>query len=364
VRLLFLNQYFPPDAAPTGVLFRELGEHLAARGHEVRYVSSGQSYRVSRKGGRLLREASALWAMLVRGLRGPRADTVISGTSPPCLLLVARLIARRHRARSAHWLMDMYPELALALGELREGALPRWIAAAMGRAYRKTDLVVALDDDMAARLKDYGVPAEIIPAWLPRPLAESAGESAIRNPQSAIPTWIYSGNLGRAHEWETLLDAQALLEKRNVPFALVFQGGGPAWSTAQRRARELGLKRCEWNGYVEERDLRDSLLRCHVLIATQRPETRGLLWPSKLALIRELPRPIVWVGPVDGAVARELRTLPRAGIFAPGQAEDLANWLAKLRAEGVFAWEQPSRAAAHRQAALERWTELVNKIGR
>ena len=29
-------------------------------------------------------------------------------------------------------------------------------------------------------------------------------------------TWIYSGNLGRAHEWETLLRAQQLIEQRGV----------------------------------------------------------------------------------------------------------------------------------------------------
>ena len=82
------------------------------------------------------------------------------------------------------------------------------------------------------------------------------------------------------------------------------------------------MRQVEWRGYVDEAELPASLLRCHALAVTQRPEARGLLWPSKLGLVMSLPRPIVWIGPTDGAIAAELRALPHAGIFAPGQGRD------------------------------------------
>ena len=43
MRILFLNQYFPPDPAPTGILFREIADELARRGHEVDFVDAGES---------------------------------------------------------------------------------------------------------------------------------------------------------------------------------------------------------------------------------------------------------------------------------------------------------------------------------
>ena len=41
VRVLFLNQYFPPDPAPTGILLAEMAGALREAGHEVAFASSG-----------------------------------------------------------------------------------------------------------------------------------------------------------------------------------------------------------------------------------------------------------------------------------------------------------------------------------
>jgi hypothetical protein len=277
------------------------------------------------------------------------------------LLVVATMVALWHRAKSVHWIMDLYPEIAVALGEVREGMVSRVIAGMTGWCYRRAAKVVALDDDMAGCLRKYGVECAVIRPWVfasvLRQLAEARAEPA------AEWTWIYSGNLGRAHEWETLLQAQAALDQRGVPARLLFQGGGPSREAAQARARELGLQRCEWTGYVEEAELPNSLLRAHVLAVTQLPAAQGLLWPSKLGLILSLPRPILWVGPVDGAIGQMLRPFSRAGVFAPGQGKEVADWLANRVAQGgAVATAEVLDPAAHRTASLAAWMELFRRL--
>lgn len=357
MRFLFLNQYFPPDPAPTGLLLREVADDLAAHGHVVDFVSAGQKYRGAKKNGRALRELRGLLEIWWRGLCATRPDVVVSATSPPLLLFVATLVSMRHRAKSAHWLFDMYPELALALGEVRESRFVHFIEGLMRWAYRRADLIVALDADMQTRLEKYGAQSELIAPWVVAPMSEKQAE---RVAKSTAQTWLYSGNLGRAHEWETLLEAQKLLEKRGANWRLIFQGGGPSWPIAQERSQKLGLQNCAWKVYVPEAELRDSLRAAEVLIVTQRPETQGLLWPSKLALIQTLPRRILWVGPIDGAIARELRSLPQAGIFAPGDAEEIARWIENSAPlTPIF-----SDAAADRAAGLEKWRSLLLALGR
>jgi hypothetical protein len=110
----------------------------------------------------------------------------------------------------------------------------------MGWAYRGATRVVALDEDMAERVRSYGVEPAIVPPWV--------FDSALAQPLPTLApnepwTWIYSGNLGRAHEWQTLLEAQALLEKCDAKITLVFQGGGPAWPAAQERAPGSRIER-------------------------------------------------------------------------------------------------------------------------
>ncbi|RYD73760.1 MAG: glycosyltransferase WbuB, partial [Verrucomicrobiaceae bacterium] len=330
VRILFLNQYFPPDPAPTGILFGELAERLRAAGHETEFVSANESYRTTqRKGGRMRREATALLKILWSGFSARRPDVVISGSSPPCLLVAATLIAMRHRAASVHWAMDLYPELAVSLGEIPGGLPVRGLSKLMGWCYRQCRQVVALDADMARHLAQFGTRPVVIRPWVFAPVLKqlAALDMAQAPKNDSAWTWIYSGNLGRAHEWKTLLEAQALVERQSSRIRLRFQGGGPSWPTAQARAVELGLKNCEWLPYVEESELPASLLRCNACVVTQRPEAQAFLWPSKLGLVLSLPRPVIWVGPPNGAIAESLRQLPHAGIFAPGQAEELASWV-------------------------------------
>ena len=361
MRILFLNQYFPPDPAPTGVLFREIADEFARLGHEVDFVDAAQDYRAGQgKGGRMKRELGALWRMFREGCARPRADVVISGTSPPCLAVVADRIARKHRAAHVHWAMDVYPDLAVELGEVRRGSLvERFATSAMRRAYRRATAVVALDADMAVRLAAHDIEPETIRPWVPGGILASLPRKAAPEPPW---TWIYSGNLGRAHEWETLLGAQALLESRGVGARLVFQGGGPAWPAAQARAAALGLRNVEWRGYVTEAELPASLLRCEVLAATQLPAVQGLLWPSKLALMSALPRPLLFIGPPQGAVAAWLRDLKTAATFAPGDAEGVARWLETHRAAPPAPREVSSKAHDERLEALTAWCDLLERV--
>ncbi len=362
MRILFLNQYFPPDPAPTGILFREVADEFLRLGHEVDFVDAGQEYRaVQGGGGRMKRELSALWRMLREGRARPRVDVVVSGSSPPCLGVVADRVARKHRAAHIHWAMDMYPELAVELGEIRRTSLVARITGwAMRGVYRRAKSIVALDEDMAARFRAQRLDPVCIRPWV----TQRSGVPADVATEPGGPwTWIYSGNLGRAHEWETLLAAQALLERRGVDARLLFQGGGPSWNAAQAKAEALGLQRCDWQGYAAAEDLTASLLRCEALVATQLPAVRGLLWPSKLALMLTLPRPILFVGPTDGAIAGELRGFAHAATFAPGDAEGVACWIAGLRQRrAAIPHGSASCAEQQRNAALEAWGDLLGRV--
>jgi hypothetical protein len=287
---------------------------------------------------------------------------IVSGTSPPCLLILATLLARRFRARSIHWAMDLYPELAVALGEIPATGIATGIERAMRWCYRRTDLTLALDDDMAEHLARIGARTECLRPWVSE--AVWAHADKLRVAAAAPPpepwTWIYSGNLGRAHEWETLLAAQQIIERCDPGIRLRFQGGGPSWQRAQERARSLELKHVEWRPYVEESQLAESLLACHATVVTQRPETAGLLWPSKLGLVLALPRPLLFIGSPVGAIARELGSYRHAGTFSAGEPEKIAAWLLERRRQpAVVPIIETFDAGAHRSASLQRWQEIV-----
>lgn len=331
MRIALVNQFIPPETPPTARLAAELGDFLNGKGFDVVYINDNRSYQEER-GPRMLQELSAHVRILLRGVFCKRPDLIIAFSSPPCLPVTASWIAGWHRAPLVHWAMDVYPEIALALGEIRPGLVARLTGFLMTRVYRRACLVVALDEDMADVFARKGVKAKILAPWIPSTISrgtiESASKTARRNDTF---TWLYSGNLGRAHEWKTILDAQALVEKEDGSATLVFQGRGPSRNAAREYAQALNLRRCLWKDYAPDDELVTSLASPHVLVATQKPEAQGLLWPSKLALMIRLRRPILWIGIRDGAIARMLGNIPGNGVFEPGQAKEIAVWLLRLK---------------------------------
>lgn len=359
MNLLFLNQYGLDDPSPTARLLRDLVEDFTAQGHHVSVVCASTDYRRRPARGlrRWCRELAGLLRIFVTSLSAsPKPDVVISFTSPPGLIVLGAIAAAWHGARSIHWALDLYPDLALALRELSPGLIPRMVACAMQWAYRRTDRVITLDADMQSRLRQKGVKSEIIAPWTP------IREPIILNDTPAPnPFWLYSGNLGRAHEWETLLRIQQEVERRDSAIALVIQGGGAAWRDAQAWAAENGLQRCQWRDYSSDENLLPDLLKARVLVATQRPETLGMLWPSKLALLLLLPRPILWIGPTTSAAAQAVKHHPDSAAFAPGAVDNATDWLLRAIAESLLdSASLKLHIQPDREEALAAWRQVID----
>jgi colanic acid biosynthesis glycosyl transferase WcaI len=366
-RILFLNQFVPPDPAPTARLLGEVAAELGRRGFETVLVGDALDYRGGKTilGSRALREGLSLLRLLGRTLVAPRAEAIVVLTSPPMVPVVAWLARIRHRrARLIHWAMDLYPEVAVAVGEVGEGSrLHRITAALMRRVYATCDLVVVLDREMAQRIGPLPRRVETEPPWPPEPTLFTLPTGATGETTPAF-TWLYSGNLGRAHDWRTLLEAQALVEARGLEVDLVFQGGGAERAAAMAEAKARGLQRCFWRDYAPEADLVPSLLLADALVATQRPETAGCLWPSKLALAVLVGRPVLWVGSKDGGVAEWLR---ERGHFAvsPDEPQALADEIERLtkttrRSESPSPDELAARISLARSEGIARVADWID----
>lgn len=147
MRVTLVNQFFPPDLAPTAHLTASLAGHLASRGHDVTVVTGGEGYlgdrgrpRDERSDGvrvvhlwtpalgkgtvlkRLSDYASFLGGSTLRLARLHRQDVVVSLTTPPFVVvsaLVHKLLHRRTRV--VLWSMDCYPDVIERLGSRTRG---------------------------------------------------------------------------------------------------------------------------------------------------------------------------------------------------------------------------------------------------
>jgi hypothetical protein len=354
MRVLLLNQYGPKTDAPTGRILGELADGLRAQGHDVLFKTVDSTYGGPRRF-RLLHEILAHSRLAWSSAILTKVDAVISFTSPACLIVTAALIARRHRAAHFHWAMDLYPELGVALKELPDGRIARLLANLVSRAYRNATCVVALDDDMRDHLRRrYGVEAQVV-----EPFPPEVDWPAAPEPRDGMKRWLYSGNLGRAHEIDALLRVQQRLEANGADAELVLRGQGAQWHSSQRAANELKLRRVRWEPPVRASLLGESLLRADVLVVTRKASLVGFLLPSKLLLAELSGRPILWIGDTASHTAWRLRKEGH-GVFGEANPEAIAEWLMQIFSQSQT--RAPQATSGMRGNCLVAWSTLLRAV--
>jgi glycosyltransferase involved in cell wall biosynthesis len=397
----FVNRYFHPDESATSQLLSDLCFGLAQQGFEVRVITSRQRYdhprarlprreviqgvrvqrvwstRFGRAGliGRAMDYATfylSCAAALILHLRC--GDTVVAKTDPPLLSIVAMCAARFKGARLVNWLQDIFPEVATQLGA---NPLPPWLD---GRIRRLRDrslaaarVNVVLGERMRGLLQARGIARSriaVIENWSDAGDAPpmSAGSSRLRASMDLGSAFIaaYSGNLGRAHEFETLLGAARLLRHdRHIKFLVI--GGGAGLAPLKQAVLHEGLDSFRFAGYQPRAALADSLAAADVHLVSLRPALEGLIVPSKFYGILAAGRPAVFVGAADGELAGIIREEGVGLAVTVGDAEALARGLRLLsederarhamgeRAHALF------RARYSWQRALDAWVDVLDQ---
>ena len=403
MRIIFLNRYFYPDYSATSQMLTDLAFFLADAGHDVCVVTSCQRYddpaadlplceriagvevqrvRTSRFGrgqlaGRALDYASfylaagwRLWRVACAG------DVIVAETDPPLICVVAAIVARWRGARLVNWVQDVFPEVAEALG-LRALVGPQagLLRRLRNAAFRSAAANVALSERMAAVVARAGAPAgriRVIPNWADmeaiHPIA--AADNPLRREWGLADKFVacYSGNMGRVHEFDTILDAAERLAGKPQAIEFLFIGGGAQRAMAEREVRRRGLPNVQFRPYQERARLSYSLGVGDAHLVSQRPEVEGYVFPSKLYGILAAGRPVVFIGGLEGEISL---LVEREGIGAAvqqGDAAGLAGQLRRLAGDAAMREAMGARARAllrdryDKSIAFKAWLELLGAL--
>ncbi|HUS25379.1 MAG TPA: glycosyltransferase family 4 protein, partial [Candidatus Binatia bacterium] len=339
MRLVFFNRFYWPDQSATSQLLTDLATALARRGYTVEIVASRQllddpgaalprhdrhegvtvrRVKGSRFGrGRLLGRALdyatyLLGAMQFAATQLRRGDVAVAMTDPPLLgALLTPFLAWRG-VTPIHWLQDLYPEVATRLAVLRGGSLlDRVLLAVRNRSLRRARLNVVIGGRMGDHVRRAAGPAARVAVidnwsadlpWTPAPAAGNPYRRELGIGDGVL--FCYSGNLGRAHRFDELLDAGAQLDAdAGLRFLLI--GGGAQFERVRLAA--TGLRGWSFLPYQPRARLHESLGAADVHLVTLEPALEGLIVPSKVFGILAAARPCVFIGDPDGEVARLLR---------------------------------------------------------
>jgi colanic acid biosynthesis glycosyl transferase WcaI len=379
MRILLLNQFFWPDSAPTSVLLTDLARELASRGHDVVAVCGNSNYVASTAKGevasvevrrtptlkfahgtaaRLLSYTSFMGTALGAGLTGEKPDLVITLTTPPLLSAVGTILKNLRGCRHWIWEMDVYPDVAVELGWIKKnGSLERLIGFMTDWPRQKADGILVLGECMKQRLMDRGVADERL--FVAENWADGREINPLPFPDKGLLQVLYSGNLGLAHEVETI--EQAAWEMDENPVAeFVFAGGGRRRKRLEERCAARKLKHVTFRGYSSAETLGESLGKGDIGLVTQRLECIGTVVPSKVYALLAAGRPVLYIGPEKSTPHRIIEKFRCGWHIHPGDVRGVKELLNTLAGNRRLVYEAGNNA---RRAFLENY-DLPIGVGR
>jgi glycosyltransferase involved in cell wall biosynthesis len=265
------------------------------------------------------------------------------------------------------WHQGLFPEVAGVLGvNGMRGKFAEIFVSMRNASVRRAAVNVVLSRNMAQRLIDQGIPAEnirIIPNWSDG--SQVYPTAPERNPLRAA--WGlqdrfvvgYSGNMGRVHEFGTLIEAaERLRDDPRVVFLFIGDGFYRTW--VEDEAKKRGLSNILFRPYQPREQLIDSLGVPDVHVISLRQDLDGLVFPSKLYGILAAGRPPLFIGAEHGDVAQILRNERCGLVFGEGDAQGVAEGILQLQSDPELKHAMGNRARALFERHYDIETALVS----
>lgn len=402
-KLVFVNRFYAPDISATAQILTDIAEGLAARDWPVcvltsRLLYDGADKQLARRDLRNGVEISRIWtsrfgrgnilgrafdymsfylsAMVHVLLTAKRNDIYVVKTDPPLLMVIIGLALRIKGARRINWLQDIYPEIAAKSGvAFAKGGLGWCLTYLRNRSIRKADHTVVISEGMRRFIADQmpGMGSvTIIDNFTDdaaiRPVSPS--QNTLRREWGFAPNDFivgYSGNLGRAHDLETMLStAEQLRDIRSIKF--LFIGGGHLRETLVQQAELRNLASIITKPYQPRDVLFYSLAVPDIHWLSLSPDFEGLIMPSKLYGIAAAGKPMIFVGDPQGDIGRLCRDYEMGLPVEPGDGYGFASAIRRLHGNQAYRERMGLNARAfideraNRDLIVTKWENMLRTI--
>jgi len=401
-RIIFINRFFWPDESATSQILTDLARALGKDPKfAIEIITSNQLYTDAKKRlpaleqhagvairriwstrfgrdhlvGRFVDYLTFYISLCLRMLvESRRADCIVAKTDPPLLSIPLTLIGALFGTPVISWCQDLFPEIAWArVPEARRPWVFRLLRAMRNASLAHCRACVVLGEDMRQHVdRETGgrARAVVIPNWADGDAIQPVDTA--HNPLRA--QWQlddalvvgYSGNLGRVHEYHTMLGAATRTHCERLKF--LFIGSGALQARLREEIPTEAATRFLFQPYQPREHLRLSLGVPDIHWLSLAPEFRDFVFPSKLYGILAAGRPCVFIGDIDSELARMIVANGIGAVFRPGDADGLRAFLEACAADPTPLAEMGRRARAlfeqhgNLPHSVALWRDLLREV--
>lgn len=301
-----------------------------------------------------------------------KGDNILVVTNPPLLPFLIAVVAKFRKAGCNLLIHDIYPEVLVVTGVVRAGTiLERFLSVSVRWLYRNVQQIIVLGRDVQSlvrnKLCSNDLATVVIPNWgdVEHIAPGDRANNRILIKQELESKFViqYSGNMGRTHGLEIILQAAKRLNG-NPQIHFLFIGWGAKRQWLEDEVDRQNLSNVTFMDYVARDDLNISMNACDVAIISFIPGMVGVSVPSRMYDVMAAGKPIIAVADRDSELALVVQEEQIGWIVFPNQAEQLVDIIleASVQPEKIRQMGARARRVAETKYSYERVIEAYQEL--
>ncbi|TYC01381.1 MAG: glycosyltransferase family 4 protein [Kosmotoga sp.] len=384
--LIIINQYYAPFHAATGQLIQELAEYLVSKGKRVTVIT-GKNGEYDLKDEEIINEVQVIriknrkdgikrikkflsyatfYFRLKKRLKKIVEDgsIVLAMSTPPYIARIPLTLKKKRNVKLIYNVQDLYPEILLALGKMKENnIIYRFLHKIAEMIVKGADRVIPIDESMKEILENNYKPLKnritVIENWALKEL----GPNGFQKKSSKKLTILYSGNMGRAHEYETLLKAIKGSEKSEMDF--IISGGGYNYNQLKREVEDF--PNVIFQDFVSKEKLPDLINKADICLVIGNKNLSGIVVPSKFYGYIACQKPVIYINSGEDIISKHINNGNLGYKINNGDSKKLIDMLRKLARNKDEIRKIQKNVAIYseklnRNNSLERYYDLICKM--
>lgn len=269
--------------------------------------------------------------------RRPQGELLLVTTAPPFLPILAYLNKILCRRPYVCLMYDLYPDVLKELGILPAN---HWIVKLWLKlnqlVWQNSQSLIVLSNTMKSRILSHSpglkTPIHVIHNWTDvekiYPVDKKDNWFIQEHHLPDKFTVVYSGNLGRCHDLETIMEAAKHLKKEPIQF--LFIGSGAKVSFCQEKIKQYQLNNCKFLPYQDKKNLPFSLSSGDLSLVSIAQGMEGVVVPSKVYGMLAVGRPIAAICAKNSYIRNMCKEGEFGQCFNNGDSEGLADYILDL----------------------------------
>ncbi|WP_346878661.1 MULTISPECIES: glycosyltransferase family 4 protein [unclassified Clostridium] len=363
MKIVVVSEFFYPYKTGTQKILTELSEDFVEYGLEVDVLTTKNGCREEKqkldkyetykginikrifttdgdrdsKYKRIISYAVFTWNVFINLLLKKDYDKILFVSNPPLVPYIGYIMKKLKKKEYIYLVHDIYPDVAEKLNVIKENSI---ISKAMNRinnkVYNNAHKIIALGSDMKQVIVNKGIDKdkiEIVTNWADSKVTyeKNVGSEFFMNSVMENKfNIVYSGNISKVHDVDTLLDVSRQL-KDDEEIKFIFVGNGNRRDYIIEAKENESLHNVEVYDYMYGEEYNNLLNSASVFITTLQKGIEGLGVPSKTYTYMSVAKPLIAIMNKDSEIGNMVNKYNLGRQFSSNESKEITEFIYNIK---------------------------------